>query len=180
MTKQELELINNGDEGTPYRVLLTTDKQDLSTLRQKSKDIEIEEIKNKDIQLFIRRLALTMDVESGVGIAAPQVGINRNIFIFVRLDMPNYPVHAAINPKIVGHSDEIVCFEGDGCLSIPNTSGNTKRYAWIDVEYYNENGEPVRERLSGYSRRGDFTGVVFQHEFDHLKGILFTDKLCEE
>lgn len=181
MTEEEIALINNGDTDTPYRVLLTTDKEDSLFLRRKSIDVDVDSIKdNKDLQLFIRRLALTMDVESGVGIAAPQVGLGRNIFIFVRLDTPNYPVHAAINPKIVGHSDEIVCFEGDGCLSIPGISGNTKRYAWIDVEYYNHHGELIKERLSGHSRDDDFTGVIFQHEYDHLQGVLFTDKLCDQ
>lgn len=53
------------------------------------------------------------------------------------------------------------------------------RYPWIDVEYYNEKGELKQERLSGYSRETDFTGIIFQHEFDHLQGVLFIDKLCE-
>jgi len=179
MTKEEIVLINNGDRDTPYKVLLTTNKEDSLFLRRKSKDFDIESIKgNKDLQLFITRLALTMEIESGVGIAAPQVGLGRNIFLFTRIDKEDFPVQVAINPKIVGHSEEIVCFEGDGCLSIPNTSGNTNRYAWIDVEYYNENGELIKERLSGYSRQSDFTGVVFQHEYDHLQGVLFIDKLC--
>lgn len=181
MTKEEIALINNGDENTPYRVLLTTNKQDSLFLRRKSIDINVDSIKNdENLQLFINRLALTMDVESGVGIAAPQVGLGRNIFIFVRMDIPNNPVHVAINPKIIGHSEEMVCFEGDGCLSIPDTSGNSRRYAWVDVEYYNHNGELIKDRLSGHSRQGNFTGVIFQHEFDHLQGVLFTDKLCEE
>lgn len=181
MTKEEIALINNGDENTPYRVLLTTNKEDSLFLRQKSIDIDVNTIKDdKDLQLFIRRLALTMDVESGVGIAAPQVGLGRNLFLFIRLDKPDFPVQVAINPRIVAHPEEIVCFEGDGCLSIPDTSGNSKRYAWVDVEYYDKEGILIKERLSGYSRKDNFTGVIFQHEFDHLQGILFTDKLCEE
>ena len=181
MTKQEIELINNGDHNTPYRVLLTTDEEDSLFLRKKAIDIDVESIKdNKDLHLFIVRLALTMDVESGVGIAAPQVGLSRNLFLFTRIDKPGFPVQVAINPRIAGHSEQMVCFEGDGCLSVPDQSGNTMRYEWIDVEYYNENGELIKERLSGSSRQSDFTGVVFQHEFDHLQGVLFTDKLCEE
>ena len=74
---------------------------------------------------------------------------------------------------------ETICFEGDGCLSVPDLSGSTKRYAWIDVEYYNEKGELIKERLSGQSRGSDFTGVIFQHEFDHLQGILFIDRLFD-
>lgn len=180
MTKEEITLINDGTVDTPYRVLLTTDKEDSLFLRQKSSDIKTEDITtNKDLQLFIERLKLTLAEESGVGIASPQVGLARNLFLFMRLDKPGIPVEVAINPRIVGHPDEVICFENDGCLSIPDLSGNTKRYAWIDVEYYNENGELVKERLSGYSREGDFTGVIFQHEYDHLQGILFIDRLCE-
>jgi peptide deformylase len=173
----------------------------------------------------------TLEVERGVGIAAAQVGISKNLFLFMRLDLPDQPVHVAVNPKIVNHPDTtvcferdgclsipdrsgnsvrypwidveyqnekgekvcerlegysrqntftaVVCFERDGCLSIPDRSGNSVRYPWIDVEYQNEKGEKVRERLEGYSRQNTFTAVIFQHEYDHTKGVLFTDKLCK-
>lgn len=181
MTRHEKNLINSGDAATPLRVLLTDNKEDSLFLRKKGIDIDVKDIAaNKDWQHFIERLKLTMAVESGVGIAAPQVGIGRNLFVFMRLDKPGLPVEVAINPHITGHPDETVCFKDDGCLSVPDRSGDTKRYAWVDVEYYNEKGELIKERLSGHSREGDFTGVVFQHEFDHLQGILYTDKLWEE
>lgn len=175
MTKKEKELIYSADTDTPMRVLLTTDTQDSLFLRQKSKDIRIA--KAKDLKYLIERMKITLEVENGVGIAAPQVGIGRNIFLFVRIDKPDYPVEVAINPVITAHSEEMICFEGDGCLSVPDMSGDSYRYAWIDVEYYNENLEKVQERLSGSSRGGDFTGVIFQHEFDHLQGVLFIDRL---
>ncbi|MBB4034672.1 peptide deformylase [Dysgonomonas hofstadii] len=180
MTKEEVALINNGPVNTPYRVLLTTDKKDSLFLRQKSTDLDINNIaENKDLQFFIERLKMTLAVESGVGIAAPQVGLGRNLFLFMRIDKPGIPVQVAINPRIVAHSGETICFENDGCLSVPELSGNTNRYPWIEVEYYNEKGELIKERLSGHSREGDFTGVIFQHEFDHLQGTLFIDRLCE-
>lgn len=180
MTKEEKALINNDAINNPYRVLLTTDKEDSLFLRQKSADLDIKNIAgDKNLQFFIERLKMTLAVESGVGIAAPQVGLGRNLFLFMRLDKPGIPVEVAINPRITGHPDETVCFENDGCLSIPEIAGDTKRYPWIDVEYYNEKGELIKERLSGHSREGDFTGVVFQHEYDHLQGTLFTDRLCE-
>lgn len=180
MTNKEKSFINSAGTDIPFKVLLTTDKQDSLFLRQKSIDLDTEGIgNNKDIQHLIQRLKMTLAVESGVGIAAPQIGISRNIFLFMRLDKPGIPVEVAINPRIVNHPEETICFEDDGCLSIPDESGDTKRYAWIDVEYYNEQGELIKERLSGHSRQGNFTGVIFQHEFDHLQGILFTDRLCE-
>ncbi|MBK5720468.1 peptide deformylase [Dysgonomonas sp. Marseille-P4677] len=181
MTEKEKTLTNNSGIETPFRVLQTTNKEDSIFLRRKSSDINNPSkiSKDKDWQHFIQRLKLTLAIESGVGIAAPQVGIGRNLFLFMRIDKPDKSVVVAINPRIVNHSDEIICFEGDGCLSIPDLSGITKRYAWIDVEYYNENGELIKERLSGQSRGGDFTGIIFQHEFDHLQGTLFIDRLCE-
>lgn len=178
-TQNEKILINSGTTETPFRVLKVTDQQDSIFLRQKCSDIEnINE--SEDLQLLIGRLKTTMAAESGVGIAAPQVGIARNVFLFTRIDKANYPVIVAINPKIVNHPEETICFERDGCLSIPGISGNSIRYPWVDVEYTDENGNLVQERLEGYSRESDFTGIIFQHEFDHLQGILFTDKLCPE
>ena len=178
-TQDEKGLINSGTTETPFRVLKVTDQQDSIFLRQKCSDIEnINE--SEDLQLLIDRLKATMAAESGVGIAAPQVGIGRNIFLFTRIDKANYPVIVAINPKIVNHPEETICFERDGCLSIPGISGNSIRYPWVDVEYTDENGNLVQERLEGYSRESDFTGIIFQHEFDHLQGVLFIDKICPE
>lgn len=178
-TQDEKDLINSGTTETPFRVLKVTDQQDSIFLRQKCSDIEnINE--SEDVQILIDRLKTTMAAESGVGIAAPQVGIGRNIFLFTRIDKANYPVIVAINPKIVNHPEETICFERDGCLSIPGISGNSIRYPWVDVEYTDENGNLVQERLEGYSRESDFTGIIFQHEFDHLQGVLFIDKLCPE
>lgn len=180
MEKYELDIINNADNNTPLRILKVDNLEDSAFLRQKSLDFDINDIKgNKDLRKLIDRLKITMKEASGVGIAAPQVGVGRNLFLFIRIDKENNPVQVAINPKIINHSDSIVCFQGDGCLSIPNQRGNSFRYEWIEVEYYDEDGNLIQEKLSGYSRSTDFTNIIFQHEFDHLNGILFIDKLCD-
>ena len=179
LTKDEKELINGADIDIPFRVLLTTDQQDYLFLRKKSSDLNFEKDK-EEIQRLIERLKATLEAEQGVGIAAPQIGIARNLFLFVRTDKPDWPVEVAINPRIISHSEETICFERDGCLSIPDQSGSSIRYPWIEVEYTNEQGESVRERLEGYSRLdNNFVAVIFQHEYDHLQGVLFTDKLCD-
>ncbi|WP_165020958.1 peptide deformylase [Dysgonomonas sp. ZJ279] len=182
MTKVEKDLINSADSNTPFKVLQTDNTEDSLFLRKKSIDIDnVKDIaSDKDLQLFIDRLKLTMKLEEGVGIAAPQVGLGRNIFLFLRIDKPDYPVQVAINPRITNQSTETICFERDGCLSVPNISGTTKRHAWVEVEYYDEKGILTKERLMGTSREGDFTGVIFQHEYDHLQGILFIDRLCQQ
>ncbi len=175
----EKQLINAGNNADPMRVLTIANKEDSLILRKKSKNLN--NIKqNSTLDLLLKKMELTMNAEDGIGIAAPQIGINRNIFLFVRIDEPEQKVQVAINPKIVAHSQELVCFVGDGCLSIPEVRGNSKRYAWLEVEYYDETGKKIKEKFSGYERPNHFTGIIFQHEFDHINGVLFIDKLCEE
>lgn len=178
MTAYERVFIQSEAENVPFRVLQITEPNDNKILRSACKDIDF--IKEKRLlHLLISRLKATMAAESGVGIAAPQVGISRNVFLFMRIDKVDRPVEVAINPKIISKPDETICFEGDGCLSIPDTRGNSIRYPWIEVAYINESGQQVREKLVGSSRTDDFTAIIFQHEFDHLQGVLFTDKLCK-
>ena len=171
-------LIISGTAEMPFRVLQVTEKQDSILLRKTSSNIK-NFAKDPVFHLLVERLKKTLEVERGVGIAAPQVGISKNLFLFMRLDLPDNPIQVAVNPKIVDHPDTTVCFERDGCLSVSGISGNSVRYPWIDVEYQNEKGEKIRERLEGYSRQNTFTAIIFQHEYDHTRGILFTDRLCE-
>lgn len=178
LTTEEKRLIQNANESTPFQVLKTTNLNDSLFLRSQSKDIDLTKDK-KDISMLVSRLKATLKQEEGVGIAAPQVGIARNLFLFMRTDKPGEPVEVVINPVIKNYSTDMVCFEKDGCLSIPGVWGNSKRYAWIEVEYYNEEGNRITEKLTGHSRSDDFVSVIFQHEYDHLQGILFIDKLCE-
>lgn len=174
----EKQLINSGSGAQPMRVLTIDNKEDSLILRKRSVDIGI--IKgDPTLALLLDRMRATMNEEDGIGIAAPQIGINRNIFLFVRMHEPGQKVQVAINPKILAHSEELICFERDGCLSIPDLRGNSKRYSWTEVSYYDENGVQIKEKLSGYKRPQDFTNVIFQHEYDHINGVLFIDKLCQ-
>lgn len=178
MNEKERNLIDSGDYNTPFRVLTIDNANDLKVLRTPCKDLNYEG-DSALIKKLAARLLSTMIAENGVGIAAPQIGISRNIFLFMRINQPNHPVEIAINPRIINKPNESICFEGDGCLSIPGQSGNTARYAWIEVEYLNIEGVKIRERLEGFSRTDDFTGIIFQHEYDHLQGVLYTDKLID-
>jgi peptide deformylase len=177
-SETDKSLIVSGVAETPFRVLLITNRQDSAILRKPCSDVR-NFVADTVFQRFIARLKQTLEVENGVGIAAPQVGISKNIFLFMRLDSPDNQIQTVINPKIINMPDTTICFERDGCLSIPDRSGNSIRFPWVEVEYFNEKGEKIRERLEGYSRQNTFTGVIFQHEYDHTKGILFIDKLCE-
>ena len=171
-------LILSGTAETPFRVLQVTDKCDSILLRNSCSKLK-KFASDPTFHLLIARLKTTLEAENGVGIAAPQVGISKTLFLFMRLDLPDKPVQVVVNPKIIHHSDTTVCFERDGCLSVSGRSGNSIRYPWIEVEYWNEKGEKIQERLEGYSRKDTFTAVIFQHEYDHTQGVLFTDKLCE-
>jgi len=178
MTKEELILIESGIATTPFRILKITNPLDYTILRKKCTDVDFKKDKNI-LPLLIERMKATLEEANGVGLAAPQIGLTKNIFLFVRVDKPDMPTEVAINPRIVKYPKQTICFENDGCLSIPNLSGNSTRYPWIEVEYYNEHGELIKERLEGHRRGENFVAIIFQHEFDHLQGVLFTDKLCD-
>ena len=177
-TAAERSLILSGTSEMPFKVLQVTDMQDSLFLRKPSFDLK-NFAADSAFHTLVARLKTTLAAENGVGIAAPQVGISKNLFLFMRLDIPDNPVQVVVNPKIVHHPDTLVCFMRDGCLSIPDFSGNSSRYPWIEVEYFDEKGEKITERLEGYSRQDGFTAIIFQHEYDHTRGVLFTDRLCE-
>lgn len=113
----------------------------------------------------------TMYQANGVGLAAPQVGILKRMLVIDAAgkdEEPN-PVFV-INPEITKKSEELQECE-EGCLSVPDQYAKVVRPAAITVEYLNKNGEKVVADLDG------FMAVVFQHEIDHLDGILYVDHL---
>lgn len=106
---------------------------------------------------------------TGIGLAAPQVGVSVTLFI-VSMEMAPGIIfkQTFINPKIIDRFGSICTIE-EGCLSVPGIYKNIDRYGSILVHYYNENWEKKHEFFHGMQSR------VIQHEFDHLRGILFTD-----
>jgi peptide deformylase len=107
----------------------------------------------------------TMYAQSGVGLAAPQVGQNVSLFV-----MDAGSLRVCINPSIVNSSSDLVD-SLEGCLSMPGINGTVKRHKNITVEYRSENWELIRVSLNGLE------SIVFQHEFDHLSGIVFIDRM---
>ena len=110
----------------------------------------------------------TLRVESGVGLAAPQVGVLRRIAIVDYEDQ----YFELINPEIVSSSGEII--EDEGCLSVPGTRGTVMRPGHIKVSYTDRDGKEHLEEYDGIVAR------IFCHELDHLDGVLFVDKMIEE
>ncbi|MBQ7031820.1 MAG: peptide deformylase [Bacilli bacterium] len=114
------------------------------------------------------------NLRPGMGLAFIQLGIPKNIFVIVEeVDEGEFEHYIIINPKIVSHSEELIYVgEGEGCLSVNReVDGIVPRFARMKVQYQNEDGETETIRV-----REDIS-VAFQHEMDHLNGILFIDKI---
>lgn len=136
-------------------------------LRRKSRTVEDF---GSHVQEIIADLKETLEVsDDGIGLAAPQVGVLRRIFV-MQLD-PNTPVKAYINPEVLSHED--YAYFTEGCLSIPGFNAKVKRPYRIHVRYQDEEGKVHEETLE------DLPARCFLHEFDHLNGILFLDRAEE-
>src|SRR5680860_580168 len=132
-------------------------------LREKA--LPVKEV-TPEILNIIKDMAETMYAGSGVGLAAPQVGISKRIII---IDGEEDGLIVLINPVIVKSEGEIVTEEG--CLSIPGIYSKVKRSSKVTVKALNENGDPIEITKEALTAR------ALQHEIDHLDGILFVDRI---
>ena len=149
-------------------------------LKQRAKEIGSS---SKDFEILLKNMWETMYAANGVGLAAPQVGKSLRLFI---VDGSPFSVEASltedeknelkgfkkvfINPKILQKSDDLENFN-EGCLSIPDVRGDVTRPTTIKIKYQNQYFKEITEHISGLPSR------IVQHEYDHLEGVLFTDKL---
>ncbi len=138
-------------------------------LRKRAEEVEVID---NDIRKFVDNMFDTMYAEDGVGLAAPQVGVSKRIFIIDVSEVDGEPETPMvfINPKIIRQSDRTSIVE-EGCLSIPGIREDVKRSEEAEVEALNEKGELVH-----YKAKGLFARAVL-HENDHLNGVLFVDYL---
>jgi peptide deformylase len=153
-------------------ILTVENPRHLQVLRSKSR--RIQKVTPRLVALTQRMLE-TMREANGVGLAAPQVGVLQRFFV---AELPedeenNEPRQTFVlfNPEIVKGWGEQVGYEG--CLSIPGYIGEVARYEQVAVKALDERGRQVRYKMEGYLAR------VFQHEIDHLDGVLYTDKLTD-
>ncbi|QFT88700.1 Peptide deformylase 2 [Bacillus sp. THAF10] len=119
-------------------------------------------------------MAQKYNLRPGIGLAAPQINISKKmIAIHIRDESGNLHSHALFNPKIVSHSvEKSFLTSGEGCLSVEReVPGLVPRYARITVKAVNTAGEEVKLRLKG------LLSIVFQHEIDHLNGVMFYDHI---
>lgn len=135
-------------------------------LKKIALDVELNEI-NEDFRKFLDDMVETMYASDGIGLAAPQIGISKRIFV---CDDGNGKVRKVINPVISPLGDEVQEYE-EGCLSVPGVFKKVLRPKKINIRYLNEYGKEIEETAE------DFLAVVMQHEFDHLNGVLFVEKV---
>lgn len=184
-TRQELEILDGADSF--MRVLTIEDPSDLAVLRATSCDFSHEALLSDEFARLAELMVATVTLPSqdGVGIAGPQVGLNRRVVAVQRFDKEGEPFEVYPNIRIVWKSDSVE-FGPEGCLSVPDRREDVARSTEIVIEYTAINGPyspsspdsnlaliPVRETISG------FTAVIFQHEVDHLDGVLYIDRVAE-
>ena len=174
---QSLQIIAQQNGFKSYQAILNKIKKDYI-------DDENEEIKEFKSNVFenrkhiksnfikIEKLSKKYDLRPGMGLAAPQLGINKNFFV-VCYEVKDgvFDDYILINPKVISYSEEMIyAGEGEGCLSVNReVEGIVPRHARITVEAYDLDGNKRKYRV-----REDLA-IAFQHELDHLNGILFVD-----
>jgi peptide deformylase len=143
-------------------------------LRQKA--AAVENVQSQEIQNLIDELITSVSQANGVGIAAPQIASSYRLFIVASRPNARYPhapemqPTAMINPRIIAHSSEMLK-DWEGCLSVPDIRGLVPRYQTVEVEYTDRYGNLQKQQLT------DFIARIFQHEYDHLEGLVFLDRV---
>lgn len=153
------------------KILSIADKKDEKFLQTKTAPFEFKKDNLKEIRDTIKEMRRLMKEANGIGLSANQVGIPRRFFI---TELPTETGKSSkfyyfLNPEITKKSDEKVIME-EGCLSIPGVFGSVLRPEKITLEGFNFFGKKIKVKADGLLAR------VFQHEMDHLNGILFTDR----
>ena len=174
MTKEESRLINESPE--VFRILSVDNDSDLAVLRTPSVNFNVRDLKSAEYQSLAAKLVRTLEsTDGGVGLAAPQMGINRRVVAVQRVDKEGEPIEVYPNIRIVEFRGEKEAGR-EGCLSVPDKAGSVLRYRDITIVYTDIHGAgtlrsgEITEDVSG------FAAVIFQHEVDHLDGVLYTDK----
>lgn len=145
-------------------------------LRKRAKPVPPERIREPQIQAFIQDMVQTMHEYDGVGIAAPQVHVLAQIAVIEADRNPRYPQApriprtVLINPQVRPVSSKKVA-DWEGCLSVEGLRGRVPRWHSVEVRAYNAKGQPLRFRASGFFAR------VIQHEWDHLQGKVYLDRM---
>lgn len=174
-SKEELSIINA--PGEQLRVLTVDNPEDSLFLRRPCEKIAPAALGSQTLKKLGEKMlaTVTSPEQDGVGISGPQVGISRRIVAVQRFDKQGEPFEVYTNIRIIARNGETVPGP-EGCLSVPGRRGEVPRYQQITISYsLPPSGKlPVRDTTENIS---GFTAVIFQHECDHLDGVLYTDYL---
>lgn len=169
-SKEEKRIIGSSEE--TMRVLSVDIPEDYAVLRDTCTEFTDRDLRSGHFERLSELMVATMTdpANDGVGIAAPQVGISRRTVAVQRFDKEGNPVEIYPNLRIVEYLGEREPGR-EGCLSVPGLFGKVRRHTGVVITYRDgAAGKTVRDTVRG------FTAVIFQHEADHLDGILYTDK----
>ena len=171
LTKSEISLIN--DSPQVMRVLVVGNEVDSLLLRTPCADFRPGDIASDVYRTLAQKMVstVTSPEQDGVGIAGPQVGISRRVIAVQRFDKEGEPFEVYPNIRIVNRGGSLK-LGWEGCLSIPGRRGEVMRYTEVEISYVN----PVTLRDTTETVT-DYTAVIFQHECDHLDGVLYTDHI---
>lgn len=148
-----------------YRILTVERSDDSAFLARRALPVEAAD------SLWLGRVASAMvrtvshPSVDGAGLAGPQVGLSKRLIVVMRVDKPGRPFQVCVNP-VITHLADLKHFAGEGCLSIPDIVFVTERYNTISVRYQLLDGQQISETVTGLQ------AYIFQHEIDHLDGIL--------
>jgi len=172
-SNEDIALISSGSSNDRMRVLNYYVYEDSLILRKNSGNVN--DFGSYYLGLLKDRMykTVTNPANAGVGIAAPQVGINKRIIWVKRYDKSGAPFECYYNAYITAYSDTVK-LRADGCLSIPSTSGSSWRAIWVDIAYDKTDGTHCTEHISQ-----EYTAHIFQHEIDHLNGMVFLDRQAQ-
>ena len=144
-------------------------KDGAPVLRKTADPVDMTDLSSLTNTIENMHLTMIKNDPPGVGLAAPQVGISSRFFIMnPKPEEGLDKLTVVINPEIISHSEEKEKKQ-EACLSVPKIAGLVSRYKSIRVKFYNQHGQRFEKKLEGFKAR------IFQHEFDHLNGILYTD-----
>lgn len=150
---------------TDMSMHVRTEDEPNNELRVRSAEVPKADVGSDRIRRMVEELTATMREENGVGIAAPQVGIHERVIIVDHGDGAT----AYVNPEIVSRSFRTFLSE-EGCLSVPGVWGMVKRHRSVTIKALSMDGKTVTVDAHGLE------AVIFQHEIDHLDGVLFIDR----
>ena len=170
---QEVDFTRLNPSDTLLKVYTIANGEDSLLLRRPSSNFTREEIASESFRVLANLMikTVTHPSQDGVGIAGPQVGVLKRVVAVQRFDKEGYPFEVYPNIRITALRGELAPGP-EGCLSVPDMRGDVLRYRDIDIEYTSPTTlELVKENIKG------FTAVIFQHEADHLDGILYIDRL---